>query len=248
MFLSVCLPIGPHETKERVEATLRSIARQSCAEVEVVIKACNLELAVFAQEHAQENGLSCVLVMDEDSGIYDAFNLCARNAKGDYLLFLGCGDQLCDYFTVEDISAECNRFDRPEVVYGSVLLADESGVIFSSFDNSCFFRRGFVLPWWNPCHSQGLFYRRDWLLERSFRTDLGPLADLVHTHQYNIALIALWLNRPVSIFRIGGISNNQSFSVFRKRLVGYMGNCEQFRPALLWKLLTLLVLLVGRLR
>lgn len=63
----------------------------------------------------------------EDEGIYDAWNKAVPLVRGDWILFLGCGDLLPDNSTLgtvakylEEVSAEV------ELVYGEVLMVDPS--------------------------------------------------------------------------------------------------------------------------
>ena len=110
------------------------------------------------------------------------------------------------------------------------------------FDNRCFFGTRARLPWRNPCHHQGLIYRRDWLAERPFRTDIGPLADLDHNYQHRIFDIACWLDRPVSVFQQGGASTQLNLRAMKRRAQAVMVNCERFSPPALWKTFALAVL------
>lgn len=241
LFVSVCLAVGPCEPLSRVRETLESIRRQRGARVEVVVKTVGLHLDHELRQYASESGLRLALVTGEDSGIYDALNRCVAAAAGTYVVVLGCGDVLHDAAVVENLSTFANRHGNPTILYGSVLIRPADGGAMRSFDNRCFFNERPRLPWRNPCHSQGLLYRRDWLQSRPFSITVGPLADLVHTYQHRVFEVARWIDRPISVFSMGGVSNRRDLAAFKARLTGLYANCGHFRYAPLWRALSLAV-------
>lgn len=196
------------------------------------------------------------LIFGRDTGIYHAFNICVAAARGRYLMFLGCGDTLAHARVVdmiaEHVSTASATKEAANVLYGGVLLDRGAGQAPREFDNRCFFGQRARLPWRNPCHHQGLIYQRSWLVPRPFRTDIGPLADLVHNYQHRIFDVAEWLAGPLSVFQQGGASTQLSLRALTRRTRAVLVNCEHFRLPLAWKALSLAVLttryLVDRVR
>lgn len=178
-----------------------------------------------------------------DQGTYDAFNICAASACGQYIVFLGCGDQLADASVAADLQRDAMASGMPDVIYGHVILSDGSAGGSRRFPTDCFLGRRARLPWRNPCHSQGLVYRRDWLARHPFRIDLGPLADLVHTYQHRVFERAKWIERPIAVFRTDGASHAMDVASLAARLRGVRANCDNFRFAAGWKLLSSLAYL-----
>ena len=235
--LSICIAVGPGELFAPLQRTLASIAGQTVGPVEVVIKTVGVHLEQEIRNYAQDAGqIRLNLVCGGDKGIYDAFNIAVQAAQGDYALFLGCGDVLADRFVAEDLMQHAAGHADAEILYGPVLLANEDGEIESTFANDCFFGRKRRLPWRNPCHSQGLVYQRAWLAAHPFKIDIGPVADLVHTYQHSTFNHARWINRPISVFRAGGVSNQRNRRAFMARLVGVYSNCQYFRFPAFWRL------------
>jgi hypothetical protein len=197
------------------------------------------EIENYVQEVPQ-----CLMVVltGGDAGIYDALNICAQAASGEYVMYLGCGDELADDFVAEDIDQKVIASNYPNILYGAVIISNAQGRILSTFDNSCYFGKRTILPWRNPCHSQGLIYRRDWLVANPFPITIGPIADLVHTHQHAVHRHAIWIERPISIFRMGGVSNTRTPSTFQGHLRGVMKNCENFKCSKLWQVIAYFVL------
>lgn len=243
-WLSVCIAVGAKESPSRLLATLDSVASQVGAGIELVLKTVGDQLAGEVEEYRKSHSTARIrLHTGPDQGIYDAFNICVASASGQYIVFLGCGDRLADSSVAADLQREAMSSGMPDVIYGHVFLSDGSAEGSSAFPTDCFFGRRARLPWRNPCHSQGLVYRRDWLARHPFRTDLGPLADLVHTYQYRVFERARWIERPIAIFRTDGASHAMDIASLAARMRGVRANCENFRFAAGWKLLSSLVYL-----
>ncbi|CAN5738917.1 hypothetical protein BH11PSE8_BH11PSE8_17720 [soil metagenome] len=214
--------------------------------VEVVIKTLGAHLAEDIRNYGRMHADIAIRVLDgNDTGIYDALNVCAASAAGEFVLYLGCGDTLADDFVASDFAAIASPPEIPQVLYGPVLMADSAGNVSSLFSNRVFFGMRKKLPWRNPCHSQGICYRRTWLVTRPFRTDIGPLADMVHTYHYKVDTLAVWINRPISIFREGGISSSRDAKHYRAWLRGVHANCENFAFPAAWRLISTLICRVG---
>jgi len=207
-----------------------------------VLKTVGDQLAGEVEEYRKSHSNTRILMRTgADQGIYDAFNICLASTSGQYILFLGCGDELVDSSVAADLQRNAMSLGTPDVMYGRVILSDGSAEGSSTFPTDCFFGRRARLPWRNPCHSQGLVYRRDWLARHPFRTDVGPLADLVHTYRYRVFERARWVERPITIFRTDGASHAMDIASLAARLRGVRANCENFRFAAGWKLLSSLV-------
>ena len=241
-WLSVCIAVGAKELPSRLLATLDSVASQVGARIELVLKTVGDHLAGEVEEYRKSHSNTRILMRTgADQGIYDASNICLASASGQYVLFLGCGDELADSSVAADLQRAAMSLGTPDVMYGRVFLSDGSAKGLSTFPTDCFFGRRARLPWRNPCHSQGLVYRRDWLARHPFRTDVGPLADLVHTYRYRVFERARWVERPIVIFRTDGASHAMDIKSLAARLRGVRANCENFRFAAGWKLLSSLV-------
>lgn len=235
--LTVCMAIGPKESAEPVHKTIDSLAQQTHGDIELVVKTLDGHLAPEVQQRCL--GLQHVtlkLLTGKDQGIYDAFNICMRASRGKHLIYLGCGDRLADAFVVADLAQHATLHPDAPVIYGPVLIEDTNGRIISTFSNAAFHGQRRIFPWRNPCHSQGLIYKREWLIERPFRTDVGPLADLIHTHEHKVHLNTSWINRPLSIFSIGGISTLRTRRAMRARMRGILENCNNFPFPTFWRL------------
>lgn len=136
------------------------------------------------------------LVSEPDRGIYDAMNKVCLLASGDWLIFLGCDDQL--KFTFSDMA---ESLIRPEAVYyGNVILRSSGKISGGKFT-------AFRLVSRNICH-QAIFYPRTVYKKYSYSLEYPWLAD----YAYNIRLFGdgiafIFLNQLVSIYNDKGGSS-----------------------------------------
>lgn len=63
-------------------------------------------------------------VSEPDKGIYDAMNKGIAAATGDYINFMNAGDRFASTSVLSDVAKSINS-DRPEVVYGDVIIRDQ---------------------------------------------------------------------------------------------------------------------------
>ena len=235
--ITIVICVGQLEYFEKLKLTLDSIMQQSKSEcVELIIKVykTHLQNSIEAYRRANSN-LNIKLLTGCDLGIYDAHNISINNASGEYLLILGCGDILADKFVISDLIDFIYEKKMPLIIYGVVIFSLEDGKTIGLFDNSCFIENKHKYPWHNPCHSQGLVYNLKWLKSRPFNTNFGLISDLIHTHTHKVYDVAAWINRPLSIFMLGGISNQINYSSFNKRLKSIYLNCDNFRFPIFFK-------------
>jgi glycosyltransferase involved in cell wall biosynthesis len=232
--MSICIAVGPHENFSSLRSTLESILNQSIESVEVVIKVYKNILINEINEFIKYKKCDFNIISGDDLGIYDAFNICIKESRGDYLLFLGCGDTLSSNSICLEISDFIKEKKYPELIYGEVKLIKFNGDILL-YSNKCFEGIKNLTPWRNPCHSQGIIYKKSWIMDKLFPIDQGPLADLIHTYRFNVHKKAIWINTVVSIFIEGGASNDNGYKTFIKCRKGVIANCDNFQYPIAWK-------------
>jgi len=101
-----------------IEATLKNVLGQS---------ARNL-IEYIVVDGASTDGTSDIIkkyqaeidkyICEPDTGIYNAMNKGLREATGDYVMFINCGDKLSGHDVIERIIADIGD-NKPDVVYGS---------------------------------------------------------------------------------------------------------------------------------
>jgi glycosyltransferase involved in cell wall biosynthesis len=142
-------------------------------------------------------------ISEPDKGLYDAMNKGIDMAKGEWLYFLNCGDQL---LIVPDCLQRAGA--NYEIVSGSVLI---NGWYPYRPRWNWLFRFG------NFLHHQGTFYRKDKMMtyDLKYRT----LADINNNQRMYIAgYRCLILEDLIAIHTSGGVSNDRIKRLERYRV------------------------------
>lgn len=111
---------------ELLQVTARSLQQQIYRNFEWIIVDCASTDGTV--EAALKFGdLVSVFISEPDNGIYDAWNKALPLVTGDWVLFLGAGDELYDRETLLNVSLMlCNIGDRRTLVYGDVVYVDRN--------------------------------------------------------------------------------------------------------------------------
>ena len=98
--ITVCLNPG-----EKLKKTLDSVLRQSYGDAEVILKDGGSEdgsVIKWRKENEKNPEAERVRIfVEKDTGIYDAMNQAVTHAKGEFVLFLNCGDVFPDEEVLE---------------------------------------------------------------------------------------------------------------------------------------------------
>lgn len=189
--------------REKIEGTITSVASQRGINVEhVVIDGGSTDGTVEAiEKHA---GDIAFWTSEPDRGIYDAMNKGLAHAKGEWVLFLGCGDA----FASSDVVAECMQAARQHslgrqhsaiaLIFGDVRY--DTGLVFQSSMSWRLLLR-------NTIHHQGAFYHRSLFDSFRYNVEHRLMADYeLNLLIYQRRLPVLRLDKIISICEAGGRS------------------------------------------
>jgi len=157
----------------------------------------------------------------EDGGIYQAMNIAAQVADGDYLLFLNAGDRFYREDAVEAVVARMSG--NPDLVYGDHVYVErrvERFVRSSDFDLLWQrLRDGRIDHDWHlaiPCH-QATFTRTRLLREMPYDTRYGICAD--HDFLFRArarGAVMQYVDEIVAHYVAGGMSGMQGARIHRE--------------------------------
>lgn len=199
--ISVCF-----KNPEDLELTLQSIIKQKCQDYQlIVIDGGSGELISQVIDKYKE--YVSVFVSEPDNGVYDAMNKGAKEALGEYVIYMNSGDQFYDRDTLATVKKALVKQNNIAAVYGDTItdygykkLLCKSGEP-SSFLDETFYSLSLS--------HQSIFVRRDLLTESPFDLSFKVAADFSFLYtilrQYNASLIRI--DKPVSIFATGGLSD-----------------------------------------
>lgn len=171
----VCLNPG-----DLLEKSLEHIKEQTFKDYEIVIKDGVssdgtpkwLENYLALPEN-KELASKVNLVIQKDKCIYDAMNQAIEASRGDYLVFMNCGDSFYDKRVLERVFSKDLPLENT-IAYGDTYFRKSDSVSKAPTKIT-----GFVCYRNVPCH-QSIFYSKDTLKERSFDITYKIRADFEH--------------------------------------------------------------------
>lgn len=109
-----------------LERTLRSVAEQSCPDIEhIIVDGASADRTVEILLQWKHEGMKWK--SEPDNGLYDAMNKGAAMASGSYLCFLNAGDTFHAPDTVERLMTSYPSDAPPDILYGETAIVDDKG-------------------------------------------------------------------------------------------------------------------------
>lgn len=204
----VCLNPGP-----KLNQTLDSILGQSCRDFEVVVKDGGSTDGSLEEMRRHE---AVRLFKERDTGIYDAMNQAVSRARGEYFLFMNCGDVFYDEKVLERTAAVMEEQEQkggtdgrefgPLVFYGNT-YSEKNGVLITSPPRIT----GFTCYRNIPCH-QSCFYAAGLCRQKPYDPQYKIRADYDHfLWCYYVARARMvYMDLTVSSYEGGGYSESRA--------------------------------------
>lgn len=224
----VCLNAG-----DKLRETIESIRSQTEQDYEIIIKdggsddsATQAYLGEYERLH--EDALSrdsmmrgsISLYRGSDRGIYDAMNQAVQYVRGDYVLFLNCGDSFYDEKVLSRVKGHIMQNDRQDgqclereaealepryIFYGNIYERRTGTSVQSNpvIDDFACYRN-------IPCH-QACFYDAGLLREKPFDISYAVRADYEHFLwcYYKGRVKAVYMPLTVAFYEGGGFSETK---------------------------------------
>jgi len=164
----VCLNPG-----EKLNQTLDSILLQTYGDYEIIVKDGGSRDGSI--ETMRQNSHIC-LYTRKDTGIYDAMNQAVAYAKGDFVIFMNCGDVFHHDTVLEEAARKIRQHGTKEnlVVYGDTYSAKNDVMISSAPQIT-----GFTCYRNIPCH-QSCFYATKLCQDKPYDATYRIRADYEH--------------------------------------------------------------------
>ena len=258
----VCLNAG-----DKLRETIESIRSQTEQDYEIIIKdgvsedeATQTYLNDYGQKHGSASGQDTAfsehirLYRSRDTGIYDAMNQAVQHVRGDYVLFLNCGDTFYDNEVLahvrEQILCAGRQDGQPKphiaevlpsrrIFYGNIYERRTGALVQSNpvIDDLACYRN-------IPCH-QACFYAVGLLKEKQFDTSYAVRADYEHFLwcYYKGNAKTVYMPITVAFYEGGGFSetkeNEKKSREEHREIVGKYMRADSVRKYRLLMLVTL---------
>jgi len=219
---------------EKLKITLDSIFAQTYTDYEIVLKDGGSKDG--SMDFWKKNSASKVRFFDEsDQSIYDAMNQAVGHAKGEFVIFLNCGDTFADEHVLEKTAAFIEKVRATSPTAGIVLygdtLGEKNGVVISSPPEIT----GFTCYRNIPCH-QSCFYSVELCREKPYECAYRIRADYEHFLWcfYRAKAKMYHMGIAVSCYEGGGYSESKENrkrdrQEHREITKKYMSGAELFR-------------------
>lgn len=202
----------------KLNKTVQSVLNQTYVDYEIIIKdgkstdGCVDDLL---QNPEITDGLArgqIRLMVENDQGVYDGMNQAIEWIKGEYVIFMNCGDTFADENVllrtsafIEGHSGEANIEEIGDILYGDVFCENRRAV-----DPAPRYIDGFVCYRNIPCH-QACFYKKELFSKKKYDTKLKIRADYDHFLWciYKAQAKAIYLGYTVASYEGNGISESR---------------------------------------
>ena len=169
-----------------------------------------MEIIEACRETLTNEGISCTVISEKDSGIYDAMNKGLSLVRGQWVLMLNAGDCLADAHVLSSIFSG----SRPDgdILYGDVILREKDLYKYSPALPAQTLLRD--MPF---CH-QSVFVRRNVAVACRFDTRYRLAADYDQLLRcYLDRKKFVYLPQPVSIYDVSGVSEKNFLATLKEQ-------------------------------
>ncbi len=213
----VSIITSTYNSSKTVKKTMESVLNQTYSNLEYIIadgaSADNtLEIAESYRVKFEEKGIKFKIVSGPDSGIYSGMNKGIALAEGE-IIGLVNSDDWYELNVVEEI-VKCYKETKFDVCYCDVNVVDGVGKV--SLKHSKRMKKYFTTRKWNHPTT---FITKEIYDIRKYDESFRYYADWdmmlwIFKNYKNIQVI----NKPLSNFRIGGLTTSKSFKVAGKKM------------------------------
>ena len=110
--ITVCLNVV-----ETIEKTILSVLNQTYKDIEYIVIDGESKDGTLQIIDKYLNHTRIELIVEKDTGIYNAMNKGVRMCHGDYIIFLNSGDIFCNNSVIERIVGQAKK----DIIYGNVI-------------------------------------------------------------------------------------------------------------------------------
>jgi putative colanic acid biosynthesis glycosyltransferase len=194
-----------YNDKNHIAETICSVLAQTYTNVEYII-VDGLSTDGTVEIIDKYSSQISKIISEKDEGIYDAMNKGIKNATGDYIIFMNSGDAftsnqvLNDLFYIKKINAD--------FIYGDAQIKELDGAL--RYKSA----RSHTYSWYGMfTNHQSMIYNLEIIRKYNiiYDTAYSIAADYKFTLEFlNYAADIIYVNLPVSIFSLGGLSSTQT--------------------------------------
>lgn len=200
----VTIITATYEAENFLPKTIKSIRELTYKNIEwIVIDGNSTDQSVELIKENQD--VIDYWVSEPDGGIYDAWNKGVAQAKGEWIAFLGAGDEYTPESIAEYMHAICLFDDELEFISSQVHTVDESGRILRTWGDP--FTWAQHKKYMTIAHVGALHRKRLFEIHGQFDTAFKSSADYDFFIRCGENLKALYLKKVTALMLKGGVSS-----------------------------------------
>jgi len=210
--------VAAYNAGQTIRSTIDSVLTQTCQQAEVIVIDGRSADGTTEVLRSYNGNQKVRWISEPDDGIYDAMNKGTSLARGRYVLFLGADDRLYSNDTLQCVADRITA--ESDVMVGNIVYTN--GNVFTSSISP-------LLYLLNTMHHQGVFYRRDVLLEHPYDSSWKICGDYeLNLFLYKSGFNIQKIEQLVSICGYEGVTKKVLFQgsleeiEFKRRLFGTM--------------------------
>ena len=159
-------------------------------------------------------------ISEKDSGIYDAMNKGIEKSKGDWLYFLGSGDELANASVLQKISTQLGETES-SLLSGKILYQGDTNPFI--YSNSKRIKK----PSWNAfmwirngLHHQGTFYKKQLFENRNYSLDYHIFADyFFNLYLYKKKIKCFLSDELIAKCTSDGVSKSGNWNIYKEEIL-----------------------------
>lgn len=212
--MKVSIITACYNAENTIEETLRSVGKQTYSDIEyIIVDGASIDKTLEIVERYRDK--ISVLISEPDNGVYNAMNKGIKAATGDLLFFLNADDIFINELVVEQFVEYAQKCDSA-IILGNILLIDKyDGRVYHEkqdfiddiqllkstvFHPATFFRKEVFGKYGFYDEENKITSDYDWYL-KYFAKNNGDYS---------------YLEKPVSIFYMGGLSSDEKHGKIHK--------------------------------
>ena len=164
-----------YNAEECIIDTIKSVINQEFTNYEYIIKDGHSSDNTIEQIYSIVNECENVHIISEnDKGIYDAMNIAAEKAMGEYVFFLNAGDCFCDSKVLLNVNQYAEKYAN-DILYGNIVHLMGNTSCIRKYGNICR-KKIYYLSGDCICH-QAIFAKKSCLDVHRFNLGYKVCAD-----------------------------------------------------------------------
>lgn len=224
-FFSIIIPA--YNAAITIKVCLDSILSQTFSNYEIlVVDGLSKDHTASIVNQISKHHKNIRLISEKDNGIYDAMNKGIKQAKGDWLFFMGSDDSFYSIDVLQNIHDSIENNKALDVIYGNVFSERFNGAYNGMFyDEKLYYE--------NICHQSIFFHKNVFSKIGNFNLNYKAHADWEHNMKWFLSpkVNKKYIDIIVANYADGGFSSQHGDSQFEEdKIFVFLKNGYQYSP------------------